>query len=96
MRGWVSAVVSTAVDLSAIKEREEEGGRLISSDAVCAVCGAAPTRTVMLFFRGSVLEKDLCEKHLEELLDGARTEPRRIKAAEDRPGSRSHPSRPQE
>jgi hypothetical protein len=72
------------------------GEELTGAGAVCAVCGETPARTVMLFYRGMVREKDLCERHLAELLEGARPEHRRVRPAEDPEAPRRHPSNRQD
>lgn len=43
---------------------------------VCDVCGAAPAETVGITAKDRSYRKDLCSKHLSELLTGARA-PRR-------------------
>jgi hypothetical protein len=43
---------------------------------VCDVCGDEPARTVTLRVAGASWQKDLCETHVTELLNGARR-PRR-------------------
>ena len=43
-----------------------------SSARTCAECGGERTRTVLIGVAGFLLAKDLCSKHLSDLLDGAR------------------------
>jgi hypothetical protein len=39
---------------------------------VCDVCGETPADTIRIAAKGKNREKDLCSKHLAELLDGSR------------------------
>jgi hypothetical protein len=57
---------------------------------VCDVCGAEPARTVTLRVAGANWQKDLCETHVAELLNGARRPRRGV-----RPGTnRTEPAAP--
>src|SRR5262249_37830178 len=58
---------------------------------VCDVCGSAPAETVAVTAKDRSYRKDLCAKHLSELLTGARAprrgRPRRAPAAAAAPAS---------
>jgi hypothetical protein len=62
---------------------------------VCDVCGGTPAETVALRVRGGNLQKDLCPRHVSELLDGTRAPKRgRPRVATVRAGAPARRGRP--
>jgi hypothetical protein len=45
-------------------------------DAGCGHCGRSPAQTITLELRGEALELNVCDRHMQEVLQGARPEAR--------------------
>jgi hypothetical protein len=72
----VLAPATQALYHAAKSAGEGESGMAERVMIVCDVCGAAPADTIAIRYRDRSLQKDLCAKHMDELIKGARA-PRR-------------------
>ena len=66
---------------------------------MCAICGAPASEVIQFVVRAASYEKDLCAAHLDELIEGARSQHRAPvrghTAGAVRPSSRSWVARPE-